>query len=186
MTTSYSHAPRPVGGPITFTLKDDRLIVDSGRKVQEVALGAVDQVRMTYEPRSLMQKAFQTRVRMRDGKTFTFSSVNWKSLMEAERLDKDYRAFVRTLFDAIARANPQARFVAGRPRWMWIGTAILAAASLFAMAVFTWRAMQAGATTAALMGLAFALVGIWQLEPMVRLNKPRRFTPDEPPPELMP
>jgi hypothetical protein len=186
MTTSYSHAPRPVGGPVTFKLEGDRLIVDSGRKVHEVALGAVDQVRMTYEPRSFVQRAFQTRVRMRDGKTFSFSSINWKSLIEAERLDKDYRAFVRTLFDAIARANPEARFVAGRPRWIWVGTAILAAASLIAMALFTWRAMQAGATAAALMGLVLALIGIWQLEPMVRLNKPRSFTPDEPPQDLMP
>lgn len=186
MTTRYSHAPRPVGGPITFTLEGDRLIVDSGRKVHEVALGAVDQVRMTYEPRSFVHRAFQTRVRMRDGKTFAFSSLNWRSLIEAERLDKEYRAFARTLFDAIARANPEARFVSGRPRAVWIGSAILAAASLFAMALFTWRAMQAGAVTAALMGLVFALVGIWQLEPMVRLNRPRRFTPDEPPPDLMP
>jgi hypothetical protein len=186
MTTSYSHAPRPVGGPVTFTLEGDRLIVDSGRKVQEVELGAVEQVRMTYEPRSFAQKAFQVRVRMRDGKTFAFSSINWKSLIEAERLDKDYRAFARTLFDAIARANPHARFLAGRPRWAWFAIAVLAAASLLAMAIFTWRALEAGATTAAAMGVFFALVGIWQLEPMVRLNKPRTFTPDEPPPDLMP
>ena len=30
------------------------------------------------------------------------------------------------------------------------------------------------------------MVGIWQIEPMVRLNKPRRFDPNAPPPELMP
>jgi hypothetical protein len=186
MTTSYSHAPRPVGGPVTFTLEGDRLVVDNGRKVQEVRLGAVEVVRMTYEPRSFAQKAFQTRIRMKDGKTFSFSSINWRSLIEAERLDKDYRAFARTLFDAVARANPDARFVAGRSWWVWVGTAILAAASLLAMAVFTWRALQAGAMPAAGMGVFFALVGIWQLEPLVRLNKPRSFTPDEPPPDLMP
>jgi hypothetical protein len=186
MTTTYSHAPRPVGGPITFTIEGDRLVVDSGRKVQEVRLGAVEQVRMTYEPRSFAQKAFQTRIRLTDGKTFAFSSLNWKSLIEAERLDKDYRAFARTLFDAIARANPKARFFGGRPRWLWIATAILAAASLLAMAFFTWRALQAGATSAALMGVLFTVIGIWQLEPMVRLNKPRTFSPDGPPPELMP
>jgi hypothetical protein len=186
MTHIYTHSPRPVGGPITFTLDGDKLTVDSGRKVQEVHLGAVELVRMTYEPRSFAQKAFQTRVRLSDGKAFTFSSLSWRSLIEAERLDRDYRAFTRALFDAIRHANPKARFVGGRPKILWIATAILAAASLVAMAVFIWRALQAGATGAALMGAFFLGVGIWLLEPMIRLNKPQDFSPDEPPRELLP
>jgi hypothetical protein len=186
MSTNYSHVPRPVGGPITFRLEGDRLVVDSGRKIHEVRLAAVEQVRMTYEPRSFVQRAFRTKIRMADGKTFAFSSVNWRSMVEAERLDREYRAFVRTLFDSIARANPEARFLAGRPRWAWFLTAVLAAGSLVAMAVFTLRALQAGAGAAATMGVLFALFGIWQLEPMVRLNRPRAFTPDDPPSELMP
>ena len=74
MAQLYTHSPRPTGGPISFSLDGDRLTVDSGRKVQEVRLGAVDLVRMTYEPRSFAQKAFRTRVRLSDGKSFTFSS----------------------------------------------------------------------------------------------------------------
>lgn len=186
MTTLYVHSPRPVGGPITFSLKGDRLTVDSGRKVQEVHLGAVELVRMTYEPRSFARKAFQTRIRMSDGRTFAFSSLSWRSLIEAESLDRDYRAFTRTLFDAIRRANPEARFVGGRPKVLWLATAILAAGSLMAMALFIWRALQAGATGAAIMGALFLAVGIWQLEPMIRLNKPQEFSPDTPPRDLLP
>ncbi len=68
MTTHYTHSPRPVGGPISFALKGDRLTVDSGRKVQEVRLGAVETVRMTYEPSRFGLRAFRTKVRLRDGK----------------------------------------------------------------------------------------------------------------------
>ena len=39
--TDLHPQPPPVGGPISFTLKGDRLTVDSGRKVHEVQLGAV-------------------------------------------------------------------------------------------------------------------------------------------------
>ena len=42
MTQTYTHSPKPFGGPISFTLKGDRLTVDSGRKVHEVQLGAVE------------------------------------------------------------------------------------------------------------------------------------------------
>jgi hypothetical protein len=43
-----------------------------------------------------------------------------------------------------------------------------------------------GSTSVALLGALFALVGVWQIEPMVRLNKPRPFRPEAPPPELLP
>jgi hypothetical protein len=123
---------------------------------------------------------------MVNGKTFTFSSLNWKSLVEAQELGPDYRGFVKTLLPAIAAANPKARFAAGQPLWRWAVTLAVAALCLLAMAVLIWRALQMGATGIALMGALFAAVGIWQLEPMVRLNKPRPFSPDAPPTELMP
>jgi hypothetical protein len=186
MSYVYTHAPRPLGGPITFTLDGDKLTVDSGRKVQEVRLGAVELVRMTYEPRGVARKAFQTRIRMSDGKAFSFSSLSWRSMIEAENLDRDYRAFTRTLFDAIRRANPEARFVGGRPKLLWIATAIVGAGALLAMALFIWRALQTGATSAALMGALFLAAAAWQLEPMIRLNRPREFSPDTPPRELLP
>jgi hypothetical protein len=186
MTQTYQHNPRPVGGPISFTLDGDRLTVDSGRKVHDVRLGAVESVRMVYEPGRLGQKAFRTKVRMKDGKTFSFSSVSWKSMIEAEQLAGSYRAFTQALFQAIARANPDVRFLAGKPYWLWLSTTVLAVASLLAMAVLIWRAFQMGSARVALLGAFFALVGVWQIEPMVRLNKPRPFRPEAPPPELLP
>jgi hypothetical protein len=123
---------------------------------------------------------------MKDGKTFKFSSLSWKSLVEAERLDRDYSAFTASLLKAIGQASPNARFYAGRPGWAWVAIMVLAAASLLAIAIFVWRAVQDGAHAAAFLGALIGLAGIWQLEPMVRLNKPRTFTPDTPPRELLP
>ena len=59
MLVTYSHAPRPVGGPVTFALDGDRLTVDSGRKVEDVRLAAVEQVRMTYESRGFRRGPFK-------------------------------------------------------------------------------------------------------------------------------
>lgn len=186
MTQTYSQSPGPYKAPISFELDGDRLTVDTGRKVQEVRLGAVDQVRLTYEPKSFGRNAYQTRLSLNDGKTVTFSSVNWKSLVDMERLDREYRIFTRALFNAIVHANPKARFLGGRPRFVWTATVVLAVTALAAITLFIWRALQTGATPAAIMGIVFAFLGIWQIEPMVRLNKPRRFSPDEPPADLIP
>jgi hypothetical protein len=182
----YKHNPKPIGSEVCFVLKGDRLSVDTGRKQHDVRLGAVEEVRMTYEPGRVSQRVFRTRVRMVNGRTFTFTSLHWKSLVEAQELGPDYRGFVKSLLSAIAVANPKVRFVAGQPLWRWATTVVIAVLCFLAMAVLIWRALQMGATGIALMGALFAAVGIWQLEPMVRLNKPRSFSPDAPPPELMP
>ncbi|MFL5326855.1 MAG: hypothetical protein ACJ8A4_21770, partial [Microvirga sp.] len=65
-------------------------------------------------------------------------------------------------------------------------TAALTAASLVGVAIFMWQALRAGANTAALLGGTIAVLGIWQLEPMVRLNRPRDFVPGELPRTLLP
>ena len=186
MTQTYTHSPKPFGGPISFMLKGDKLTVDSGRKVHEVQLGAVDMVRMTFEPGRLAQRSFRTKVILKDGKSFTFNSLDWKSLVEAQEMTQEYRAFVHALCDAIIRANPGARFVAGKPLGLWLPTSALAMASLLAMAYLIWQALQMGATGVALLGGLLALVGVWQIEPMIRLNKPRPFRSEALPEELLP
>jgi hypothetical protein len=193
MTITYTHAPRPVGGPVSFKLDGSRLTVDTGRKVYEVPLAAVEEVRLTYEPRSFMHKAFRTRLRLQPSsgavslpRTVSLSSLNWKSFIEAERLDGEYRAFVETLLSGIARENPQAAFLAGKPRLVWLGSAMLAGATLAALAAVVARAAQAGAPGAALMGAALIGLGLWQVAPMIRRNRPRTFRPDHPPTGLVP
>jgi hypothetical protein len=186
MTRTYTHSPKPFGGPISFTLKGEKLTVDSGRKVHEVQLGAVDTVRMTFEPGRLAQKSFRTKVIMKDGKSFTFNSLNWKSLVEAQELTQEYRAFAQALCHAVAQANPQVRFVAGKPLGLWVPTSALAVASLLAMAYLIWQAIRMGALGVAGLGALFAVVGIWQIEPMIRLNKPRPFRSEALPEELLP
>jgi hypothetical protein len=186
MTQTYTHSPKPFGGPISFTLKGSTLTVDSGRKVHEVQLGAVDTVRMTFEPGRLAQRSFRTKVIMKDGKSFTFNSLDWKSLVEAQEMTREYRTFVKSLCEAIIRANPQARFVAGKPMGLWLPASGLAIASLLAMAYLVWQAFQMGATSVALLGILLAIVGYWQIEPMIRLNKPRPFRSEALPEELLP
>jgi predicted phage tail protein len=68
----------------------------------------------------------------------------------------------------------------------WLAVAALTAASHVGAAFFVWRAAAAGAGTAAILGAVLVAAGIWQLEPMVRLNYPRTFTPEEAPQGLLP
>jgi hypothetical protein len=183
---TYSHTPKPVGHPISFRLEGDRLVVDSGRRVDTVALGAVEEVRLTYAPGRLGRSALATTVRLTDGKTFSFSSVTFASMVEMRVQGPEYRAFLAALLHAIGQASPRARYVAGQPLWRWLISAALAVGLLFGLVLVAWRAFQTGAAGTALLALAVGGLGLWQLEPMVRLNRPRPFAFDSPPPELLP
>jgi len=182
---TYSQKPRPAAFEVAYTLKGDRLVIDTGRKVDEVRLDAVTSLRLSYDPRSFAQRAYVTRLTLRTGRTIRFSSVHWKSMIEAAT-QPGYGAFVGRLVQAVAAANPRVVLAAGKPRIMWLATAGLTLATLAAVVVFVARALAAGSPAAAGFGVLVGLAGVWQLEPMVRLNRPRVFAPEAVPRDLLP
>lgn len=184
--TTYSHSPRPVGYPVLFSLGPGRLVVDSGRKVTEIRLDAVEEARLSYEPGRLGHKQFRTKLRLKDGRSVTYTSLTWKGVFEARQQAREYREFTAALMAEIARRSPSARFAAGRPTSAWLLMGLFAALMMGGLVWVLWRSVDKGALGFGALAAAVTLVGIWQLEPMLRLNKPRRFDPARPPAELMP
>lgn len=183
---SWRQRARPVGFEISYALEGDTLVVDSTRKVDRVRLSAVEQVRYIYAPSNLSSKGFKTQLRLADGKSITFGNLSWRSLTDMERDDAGYHAFVSALAAAIVRANPRARFVAGKPRPLWLALAAVSALSLLMLAFFTGRAVLQGQYTTALLGLMLAAASYWQVKPMVVLNRPRELANGEVPDDLVP
>jgi len=183
---SWRQRARPVGFEISYRLDGDVLEIDTTRKVDRVRLAAVEQVRFLYAPSNVSSKGFKTQLRLSDGKTITFGNLSWRSLTDMERDDRGYHAFVSALSAAIARANPRARFVAGKPRVFWLALATVSALSLLMLAFFTGRAFLQGAHSTALLGLLLAAASYWQVKPMVVLNRPRDLANGEVPDDLVP
>lgn len=183
---AYRQNPRPVGFEVSYRLAGGVLVVDTSLKRTDIPLASVAQVRLTYEPRSMAKGIYQAKLRLKDGTTLKLSSVSWKGMMDLRRQDPEYSAFVQALLSGVAAANPNARLLAGKPQLQWAAMAAVAALALVGAALFVWEALRSGAHGSALLGAAIAAVGIWQLEPMVRLNRPRAFTPPEMPSALLP
>lgn len=183
---SWRQRPRPIGFEIAYRLDGDELEIDSTRKIDRVRLAAVEQVRFLYAPSNVSSKGFRTQLRLRDGKSITFGNLSWRSLTDIERDDRRYHAFVTALAAAIVQANPRARFVAGKPRPLWLALALVGGAALVMLVWFSLRAFQQGASTAGWLGLLLAAASFWQVWPMVRLNRPRELAAGEVPAELVP
>ena len=184
-TVVYYHKPRPVGGIHEFRIEGDRFVVAAGRGIS-VPLSAIRQIRLTFEPRSFAGAALKATLTTEDGRRIAFTSMNWRSMVDGRSHAVPYGRFVAVLLARLAKASPGCRFVAGTPMVQWALLALVTAGTLVAIAVFAWRALSSGAISAGLLGVLIGGFGIWQLEPMVRLNKPRIFDPGNPPPELVP
>jgi hypothetical protein len=183
---TYTHNPRPVGMPVSFSIKGRTLSIDRMAQVIDVPLAEITEMRLTYEPRSFAQSQLRTRLKLRNGPLVTLSSVSYRSVVFADRQDAAYGAFVRRLALAVAKANPEARFAAGRPFAFWIAMIVSAIVILGAVIMFITLSLSEGETVAAALGALVAAVGIWQLEPLIRLNRPKEFSPNDPPASLAP
>jgi hypothetical protein len=183
---SWRQRPKPIGFEIAYRLIGDTLEIDTTRKVDRVRLSAVERVRFFYAPSNVASKGFRTQLRLSDGKSVTFGNLSWRSLTDIDRDDARYHAFVTALSGAIRRANPQARFVAGKPYPLWLALALVGGAALVMLAWFSLRAFGQGASTAGWLGLLLAAASFWQVWPMIRLNRPRELASGEVPDDLVP
>ena len=106
-------------------------------------------MRLTFEPRSFAQKLFRARLRLKTGNTLSLHSVNFRSMVFADRQEEAYAAFMHAMLPRIAKANPKARFVVGRSPFTWAALCIATAGILAAIAFFIWFAWSEGETAAA-------------------------------------
>ena len=113
-------------------------------------------------------------------------SSSWKSMVEQERLDKPYAAFIAELHRRIALAAPPARFEQGsHPLLYWPGLIVYIGVSL-GLAWLVMRALQAGVKGGAAFIGGFLALFLWQGGNYFRRNRPGLYRPDAPPAELMP
>lgn len=183
---SYRQKPKPIGFEIAYRLEGEELVVDSTRKIDRVRLSAVEQVRFTFKPGNIAATGYQTQLRLTDGRTVTIGDTSWRSLVEVERGGARYVRFIAALCAAIARANPKARFLAGKPPPIWFAYTAVVALSLLAMLFFMWRSLGIEGGGAIWIGLFIFAAASWQMVPLVWLNRPMPLRTGEVAAHLMP
>ncbi|MGL4975458.1 MAG: hypothetical protein ACRC56_09190 [Bosea sp. (in: a-proteobacteria)] len=185
-TPSWSQRPRPVGSEITYRIEGDELHVLSVRKTYRVKLKSIIEIRFSVDAGTVMGRNHKIRLTFANRQRLTFGNVSWRSLMDIERDDPRYGIFVEKLCKAVAAANPNCRFLAGKPWLIWVAFTALTAAALVGMAAFAWLAFSRGQHQAMGISLFLLVVMLWQMQPLVRLNQPKVLATGEVPAWLMP
>lgn len=182
----YAFTPRAFAPEVRLTLRDRTLEVDDMRRKTVIPLAGVARVRLTFEPRGVMTKSFRVKLTGADRRAASFSSLTWRSMIQADNQSESYRAFVAALLAAIARENPACRFLAGRPAPVWWTLALASVALLGGVAFVAATRAPTMQTAPMLVVIAFALLFAWVVVETVVRNRPRVFAADAPPPDLLP
>ena len=183
---SYTYRPSLLGAPYEFRLGAQGLDWLVGRKSGRVLCGDVTRVRLSFRPANLQSRRFVTEIWAEGTPKLVIMSSSWKSMVVQERLDQRYAAFVAAFHRRLAQAQTRARFEQGTsPMQYWPGLAVFIVTSV-ALAILIARALQQGATASALFIGAFFALFLWRGGDYFRRNRPRRYSVDALPADLVP
>jgi hypothetical protein len=175
-----------MGAGFEFRLAIDALEWRRGGQAGRVPYDRIRRVRLSFRPMTMQNYRFLTEVWPASGPKLQIASTSWKSLVEHERFDASYRAFVIELCRRVGAARDLAAFESGSPAWIyWPGLAVFVAASL-GLAGLIVRALMTEVWSGAAFVAAFLALFLWQAGNLFRRNRPGTFRPDAVPPQVLP
>jgi hypothetical protein len=183
---AYAYRPSVLGAAYEFRLSEQGLDWNVGRKSGRVAWRSVRRVRMSFRPASMQPHRFVTEIWAEGAPKLEIMSTSWKSMIEQERLDKDYAAFVTELHRRLVQAAAPARYEQGtNPALYWPGLIVFVAVAL-GLAALIAHALAVHATGGAAFIAVFLALFLWRGGEFFRRNRPGRYQADALPAELMP
>jgi len=147
---------------------------------------AMAELRLSYDPTRFDTRRHRCDVRFANGERGTLWSTHFASVAVFEDRAATYTPLVRSLVARVAAAKPDCSFRAGtRPLAYWSGQLFLLAMAILAI----WVIALVGGSALSEVTWAKILI-VLGLIPLAfnyaRKNRPRRFTPDAIPPDLLP
>jgi hypothetical protein len=183
---AYAYKPSLVGAPFQFRLARDAFEWTKGGVTGRTPYDRLRRIRLGFRPQTMQNHRFLAEVWTVDGPKLQIASTSWKSLVEQERFDEGYRAFVTELCRRTGAAGGQTLFQAGSTAILyWLGVIVFVGASL-ALAGLVIRALQQAAWGGAAFIAAFLAFFLWQAGTFFRRNRPGVFRSDAVPDAVLP
>ena len=183
---AYVYKPALIGAHWQLRLTPAGLAYDVGRHSGVVRYDRIRRVRLAFRPVTMQSQRYLTEIWSPDAPKLQIASCSWRSIMEQERQDAAYTAFVSELHKRLAAANSQALFQTGLPALLFGLGAVVYVAALLGFVALSIRALQTGETAASAFVFIFFLLFAWQVGTYFYRNRPGAYRPDAPPAYLLP
>ena len=144
-------------------------------------------VRLSYRPVTMQSHRFITEIWSADNPKIQIVSVSWRSIMEQQRLDAAYAAFITELHRRLAAAGAPAQFSTGLPFvTYWVGVVIFGCGSARDRRLADARDELRCNGPPIVVVAIFFLVFAYQLGTYFYRNRPGRYRPDAVPADVLP
>lgn len=183
---AYAFKPSLIGAWCEFKLKSDGLHWQMGLRSGRVRYERIRAVRLSYRPVTMQSRRFITEIWSTDNPKISIVSVSWRSLVEQERQDAAYVAFITELHRRLAAAKSEAQFSTGLPVVSyWLGVVVFAVV-MVTIAAMIVRALRQEQWSASAIIAAILAAFAYQIGNYFRRNRPVKYRPHAIPPEVLP
>jgi hypothetical protein len=183
---AYAYRSTVMGAMREFKLSEDGIDWAVGAVSGHIPYRNIRRLRMSYRPNSMQSNRFLTELWGESGPKLKIASSSWKSMVEQERLDRLYSAFVRELHHRVSKATPSVYFEKGHSPFLFWPSLVVFTAVALGLAALVARALQAGTYAGAAFIGAFFAFYLWHSTNFLRRNRPGRYDADALPQDVMP
>lgn len=184
--TSYSFKPSLVGGARQFDLTDDGFKWQTAAKSGVWPLDKIAAIRLSYRPVSMQSRRFRADIEDTRGERVTLYSTTWQTVALVTPQDDGYRDFIIELHRRLKAIGSKVYLIAGiNPKIFVVGLSLIAIVAI-SIAGLLIRAVWTGQFAGALFLAGFAALFAWQIGGFMKRNKPRIYTLDSLPMDVLP
>jgi hypothetical protein len=183
---SYAHRAKPFSLEAEFRFKPDHLSVAQGKRSGNFPYRDIMMIRLLYKPKNTTNEGYEAKIYRRDKHTASLSNISWKGLIDLERKDAQYRAFIEELVSRVQAANPDVVLQAGMPVWLHRITAAAGLGAVGIMLVVGFQAVVLGSWQVGVFAVALAAYFCWWASRYISRNRPRSFTAKTIPEDVVP
>jgi hypothetical protein len=182
----YAFKPSLFRAAFEFRLTPVALEFTAGSRSGRVPYGDFRRMRLSYRPTSVQSGRFLTELWSVGEPKLMIASTSRRTMMDADRHDAEYGAFVRDLAGRIAAATPEAVIELGTaPLVYWPGLVVFGVLAI-AMLVLAVRAIQVEQWGGTAVILGFWALFLWQIGRFFWRNRPRLCAGDAVPADILP
>ncbi|MBK8008006.1 MAG: hypothetical protein IPK23_05850 [Rhizobiales bacterium] len=182
----YVFKPKLMGMVHELALTQDSLDWVIGPGSGRVSYHMIKRIRLGYKPTNMANARFIAEIWPLNAPKLTIYSVSARSLVDMANQGGDYVRFISELHRRMSAAKANCVYEAGFPAWRWWPAAIFALATVLAVA---YIAVQAVIAAQYMLAGIIVLIGawfLWQIWNIVKRNRPRQYTPDAIPEDVLP
>jgi hypothetical protein len=184
--SSYRYRASLIGAAHRFELTDAGLSWHVGGKSGVWPYETIASIRLSYRPVSMQSRRFRADIENQSRARIAVLSTSWQTVALMAPQDRDYRAFIIELHRRLAQAGGSVALIGGLKPNIYAAALVLLALVATAMAGLLLRAVATGEFAGALFLVGFAMLFAWQIGGFIRRNRPRSYTFDELPKDLLP